>query len=101
MGDIINPNDLRAQPMPTGGPPQGGQGKGMNPGGIEALKRGVQIMLKFMSPEELLEALLRMVEMNPDVNVGEDQLRQIIEQASGGAEGPAPDMGSMMPTEGV
>ena len=106
MGDIISPNDLRmpqGEP-PQGMPPEGGMGKGMNPGGIEALKRGVQIMLKFMTPEELLKALLKMVEMNPDVNVGEDQLRQIIEQASGGAEAPPPEMGGgappMMP-EGI
>jgi len=79
-----------------GAPPQGApqdvpQGQGMNPGGIEALRNGVKFLMQAgMSPEEILDALLKLAQ-EKGLDIPEDQLRQIIENETGqGTPGQTP-----------
>jgi hypothetical protein len=69
-GNITSPSDLMMAPE--------GQQQGMNPGGLDALKNGIQMFLKFMSPEQLLETLLKMAELG-EMGVSEDKLRAMIQ----------------------
>ena len=73
-GGIASPQDLRMAPEQ---PQQGG----VNPGGMDALKNAVQMMLKFMSPEQLLESLLKMSELG-EMGVSEDKLRAMIQHVA-------------------
>ena len=76
--------------MPQGAPqgaPQGGAPMGGNPGAMEALKAGIQyLMQQGLSVEQIIEAMLKFIEMNPNMNIPEEQVRQIVEQTAGGAE---------------
>ena len=74
MGDITSPNDLMMAPEEP-------QQQGMNPGGMDALKNGIQMFLKFMSPEQLLETLLKMAELG-EMGVSEDKLRAMIQHVT-------------------
>jgi hypothetical protein len=96
MGDIQGapierPSDLM---MPGEGNPAGvptmtpASNQGGGPGGMEALKRGVQFLLRFMAPEELLEALLKLARTQ-DLPVDEAQLQQLVNSAQAGGELPA------------
>ena len=80
-GNITSPSDLMMAPEQQQG--------GMNPGGLDALKNGIQMMLKFMSPEQLLESLLKMAELG-EMGVSEDKLRQMIESVMQSVEGQMP-----------
>ena len=61
-GNITSPSDLMMAPEQQQG--------GMNPGGMDALKNGIQMFLKFMSPEQLLETLLKMKSDGLDLRTG-------------------------------
>jgi hypothetical protein len=80
--------------MPQGAPQGGGAPAGGNPGAIEALKAGIQyLMQQGLSVEQIIEAMLKFIEMNPNMNIPEEQVRQIVEQTAqqlGGAQGAAP-----------
>jgi len=97
--ELLNQGPQAALQSAPQGAPQGAQGmeapgQGMNPGGIEALRNGVRMLMKFMSPEEILDALLKMAQEN-NINVDEEQLRQIIENETGQASPQANPQGSM------
>jgi hypothetical protein len=64
----------------------------MNMGGLEAVRQIVKILLdKGMSVEQIIEAILNMMEMNPDMpEISEDQVRQVVTQAAGEGGGGAP-----------
>ena len=82
-----------ARPGAGGMPGQGMKGPGMNMGGLEAVKQIVQLLMsKGMEIEEIIEAMLNMIEMNPDMpEMSEDQIRRIVTQAAGeGGPGGAP-----------
>jgi hypothetical protein len=54
---------------------------------MEALKAGIQyLMQQGLSVEQIIEAMLKFIEMNPNMNIPEEQVRQIVEQTAGGAE---------------
>lgn len=76
--------------MPQGAPQGGGAPAGGNPGAMEALKAGIQyLMQQGLSVEQIIEAMLKFIEMNPNMNIPEEQVRQIVEQTAqqlGGAE---------------
>lgn len=89
------------QGMPQKGMPQGApQGAvGQNPGGIEALRNSVQILQKMgMDAEEIVQVVLQMAE-RLGLEIGEEQIRPIVEQAAGGQppQGAAPMGGGEMP----
>ena len=91
---------------PTGAAPQAGAppmgkppGGGMNMGGLEAVKQIVQLLMsKGMEIEEIIQAMLNMIEMNPEMpEMSEDQIRQVVTKAAGEGgggpvTGPAPGM---------
>ena len=74
---------------PAGGPRPMGGGAGMNMGGLEAVKQIVQLLMsKGMEIEEIIQAMLNMIEMNPEMpELSEDQIRQVVTQAAGQAGG--------------
>lgn len=77
--------------------PQGVGQEKMNPGGIEALKGSVQVLQRMgMSPEDIVTAILQLAE-RLDLNVGEEEIRQVVEQAApaGGTPEQAPMGGGM------
>jgi len=70
--------------MPAEGAPQGGpQGQMGNPGAMEALKAGIKYLMdQGLSIEQIIEAMLKVIEMNPNMNIPEEQVRQIVEQTA-------------------
>ena len=72
-----------------GGRGAGMRGAGMNMGGLEAVKQIVQLLMsKGMEIEEIIQAMLNMIEMNPEMpELSEDQIRQVVTQAAGQAGG--------------
>ena len=59
----------------------------MNPGGMEGFKGAIQfLMQQGLSPEEILEACLK-IAGDLGMNIPEEQLRQMIEQVSAGGPG--------------
>lgn len=118
MAGINRPNDLMmgadpqaagAQPpvqgnLPRGGPP--GQGGGMNPGGMQLVKAGIQQLLKMgLDKEQIVEAILKLAAKS-GMDIPEEEIRALIQQtgASGGAASPqtpagAPQGGQAPPVE--
>jgi len=95
-------------PQPGGGMPQGApqgapQGGAGNPGAMEALKAGIQyLMQQGLSVEQIIEAMLKFIEMNPNMNIPEEQVRNIVEQTAqqaGGAEVGAAEAGMPGPQQ--
>jgi len=96
-------------PQPGGAPqgaPQGmpqGAPAGGNPGAMEALKAGIQyLMQQGLSVEQIIEAMLKFIEMNPNMNIPEEQVRNIVEQTAqqaGGAEVGAAEAGMPGPQQ--
>ena len=100
---INRPNDLMmgadpgapsAAPLPRGRPPGAGPttarpqaGGGMNPGGMEAVKAGIQQLLKMgLDEEQIVEAILKLA-AESGMDIPEEEIRALIEQTAG-AEGP-------------
>ena len=94
-GPPINPQAAGARPpvqgnLPRGGPP--GQGGGMNPGGMQAVKAGIQQLLKMgLNEEKIVEAILKLV-AESGLDIPEEQIRALIEQTASG-QGDAPQGG--------
>lgn len=101
---INRPNDLMmgadpgapsAAPLPQGRPPGAGPttarpqaGGGMNPGGMEAVKAGIQQLLKMgLDEEQIVEAILKLA-AESGMDIPEEEIRALIEQTAG-AEGQA------------
>ena len=92
----MTPQELLQAGPQAGGPqailqgaaqgPPGGPAQGMNPGGIEALRNGVRFLMQFMTPEEILDALLKLAQ-EKGMDIPEDQLRQIIENETASPQG--------------
>ena len=115
MAGINRPNDLLtaggtpqsgAQGPPPGAAPQGGpqagvrppqgagppQGGGMNPGGMQAVKAGIQQLLKMgLDEEQIVEAILKLA-AESGLDIPEEQIRALIEQTASG-QGDAPQGG--------
>ena len=97
---MLAPQQGQPQGMPQGQPqgmpqgqPQGGQMG--NPGAIEALKAGIKYLMdQGLSVEQIIEAMLKVIEMNPNMNIPEEQIRQIVEQTT-------QEMGSAEPAVGA
>ena len=84
---------------PKAGPP-GGMGGGMNMGGLEAVKQIVQLLMrKGMEIEEIIQAMLNMIEMNPEMpEMSEEQIRKVVTQAAGQQGGmPGPETNEAAP----
>lgn len=112
---IQRPNDLLmgagsppAGGPPTGAPPQGRpqagagppQGGGMNPGGMQAVRAGIQQLLKMgLDEEQIVEAILKLA-AESGMDIPEEEIRALIQQTAGaegapqgGPQGAAPQAG--------
>ena len=87
-----NPQVAGAQPPVQGNPPRGGppaQGSGMNPGGMQTVKAGIQQLLKMgLDEEQIVEAILKLA-AESGMDIPEEEIRALIQQTAG-AEGGAP-----------
>ncbi len=86
-----SPQAAGAQPpvqgnLPRGGPP--GQGGGMNPGGMQAVKAGIQQLLKMgLDEEKIVEAILKLA-AEAGMDIPEEEIRALIQQTAGAGGAP-------------
>jgi len=123
MSPINRPNDLMmgadpsgaspsAAPLPQGRPPGAGpstarpqaRGGGMNPGGMEAVKAGIQQLLKMgLNEEQIVEAILKLA-AESGMDIPEEEIRALIEQTAGQgpqATGAKPPLQGAPPQQGA
>lgn len=72
---------------PQGGPQGARPGGGMNPGGMQAVKAGIQQLLKMgLDEEQIVEAILKLA-AESGMDIPEEEIRALIEQAAGAGGG--------------
>jgi hypothetical protein len=63
----------------------GARQQGLNPGGIEAIKQSIQLLIqKGVEPEQIVEILVGMIQM-AGLDIPPEAIQQLVMQIAGGA----------------